>query len=115
MDVFDLIDRLETDLLKAGLDRYERKEPVDRKNRESFLKVKQETEPIFQLIHLWEETVEKEIHRLPVFPNQIKNTRDNMELLLMHSYYKDVRKKRFMELYHSIRYVFNQIQKCQLN
>ncbi|MBO8154994.1 MAG: DUF1798 family protein [Bacillaceae bacterium] len=113
MTIYEIMERLEMDLLKEGLKRYEQSVPADRNDREAFVNIKQETEPVFQLIENWETAVSHLIDELPIYPNQAANTKDNMELFLMHSYYHDVPKKRFMELYHSILYVFNQIKEQQ--
>lgn len=96
--------------LESLRDRFETNEaPGDRKDRAFFDMVKKETTPIYDLLEIWEEdalaTVKE--RKASVHPSQIQSTRENMELLLMHSFYLDVRRKRYIELYTSIRYVFD--------
>ncbi|WP_080874404.1 YppE family protein [Oceanobacillus timonensis] len=96
--------------LEALRERFETGEaPTDRKNRDFFNMVKKETAPVYDALEIWEEAASAAVkeRRADVHPNQIQSTRENMELLLMHSYYLDVRRKRYMELYKSIRYVFD--------
>lgn len=85
--------------------------PEDRKDKQFFLKVKKETEPIYQLLEQWEQTALEIVkaRKVNVHPNQITSTRENMALLLMHSYYIDVRRKRYMELIRAVCYVFDQL------
>ncbi|QHS22551.1 DUF1798 family protein [Virgibacillus sp. MSP4-1] len=104
-----IINGIYSELLEKSLQRYNEGNKVDRKDREEFERIKKETAPIFELINHWEKEVNDHIATLNVMPNQVENTKDNMELLLLHSYYIDVRRKRFMELYHSIDYVMNRI------
>src|SRR5699024_12325755 len=65
-----------------------------------FSNVRQQTEPIFQLLELWEETALQTIktERFNVHPQQIISTKENMQLLLMHSFYKDVRDRKSTRL-----------------
>ncbi|GAB3802524.1 DUF1798 family protein [Virgibacillus kimchii] len=85
--------------------------PENRKDREFFQKVKEETAPIYQLLNEWEEKTLKLVkeRKVNVHPQQVTSTRENMELMLMHSYYIDVKQKRFMELHNSIVYIFDQL------
>ncbi|WP_194841410.1 DUF1798 family protein [Salinibacillus xinjiangensis] len=105
-----MIDQIYDQILNNGLERYNQGDAVDKKDREGFERVKRETKHVFKLIDQWEDEVMENIHRLDIFPNQVQNTKENMELLLLHSYYIDVRRKRFMELYHSIDYVLKLIK-----
>lgn len=75
-----------------------------------FRYVKKETEDVFKLLDAWEGTALRlsEEGRAAVFPQQIDATIDNMKALIMHSYYKDVRKRRYMEIQKACDYVFNQ-------
>lgn len=85
--------------------------PENKKDQAYFKFVKKETDPIFDQLDTWEsealELVKKRI--IDVHPHQVASTKENMELLLLHSYYKDARRKRYMELYKSVRYIFDQI------
>ncbi|UUI38065.1 DUF1798 family protein [Oceanobacillus oncorhynchi] len=96
--------------LETLRERFEKSEaPSDRKDRSFFNMVKAETAPIYDLLESWERDASAAVkeRKASVHPNQVQSTRENMELLLMHSYYLDVRRKRYMELYTSIRYVFD--------
>lgn len=85
--------------------------PENRSDKNFFLMVKEKTKPIYQTLEAWEEEALRLVKQrtVNVHPQQITSTRENMELLLLHSYYIDVRRKRYMELNHSIHYVFNQL------
>lgn len=108
--------KVQTEQLKQQLsklkDKFEANEPpINRQDKSFFLMVKEETLPVYQLLEVWEETalnVVKE-RKVNVHPHQISSTRENMELLLMHSYYIDVKRKRYMELHNSILYIFDQL------
>jgi hypothetical protein len=94
------------------LDIYEANEPpTDRRDKPFFLKVKEDTLPIYNLLGTWEENALNIIRerKVDVHPHQITSTKENMELLLMHSYYIDVKRKRYMELHNSIHYIFDQL------
>ena len=73
--------------------------------------MKEETAPIFQLLEEWEKSALKLVkeRKVNVHPQQVTSTRENMELMLMHSYYIDAKEKRFMELHNSILYIFDQL------
>lgn len=106
----------QTEALKQHLnslkDRFENTAPPEnRRDRDFFQMVKRETTPIYELLENWEETalhLVKE-RKVSVHPHQVTSTRENMELLLMHSYFFDARRKRYMELNHSVLYIFDQI------
>lgn len=106
----------QTEQLKQHLhhlkDKYENDAPPENKNdRQYFIKVKEKTVPVYDLLEKWEEAALKVVkeRKVNIHPHQITSTRENMELLLMHSYYVDVRRKRYMELNHSILYIFDQL------
>lgn len=85
--------------------------PENRRDRDFFQKVKNETSPIYEALESWEEVtliLVKE-RRVNVHPHQVTSTRENMELILMHSYFMDARRKRYMELHNSVLYIFDQI------
>ena len=86
--------------------------PENIKDRNFFEMVKKETEPLFELIEKWEEealaTIKK--RELLLHPQQIESTRENFELIIMHSYYIDVKSKRYMELQQAIDYVLELIK-----
>lgn len=93
-------------------ERFENTEPPEnRRDRDFFQMVKDETTPIYQLLEAWEENTLHIVkqRKVNVHPQQVTSTRENMELLLMHSYFFDARRKRYMELYNSILYILDQL------
>jgi len=108
--------KIKTQQLKQRLDnlkeRYEEHDPPkNRRDKDFFEMVKQETTPVYQLLIEWEDLALASIknREVDVHPHQVTSTKENMELVLMHSYYIDARHKRYMELNHSIHYIFDQI------
>jgi hypothetical protein len=85
--------------------------PVDKKSYEFFGQVKKETAPMFKLNNEWMEAAETFVknRNANVHPNQVKSTHENMEMIILHSYYLDVHRKRFKELYQSSHYVLDMI------
>ena len=86
--------------------------PEDAKDLDFFQYVKKETEPIFDLAEKWETVALEAVKNKEVLvhPQQIEATRENFELVLLHSYYVDVKSKRYMELIQSIDYVCDLIK-----
>ncbi|WP_010530787.1 DUF1798 family protein [Lentibacillus jeotgali] len=106
----------ETEQLKEHLERlkhiYEENNPPEsKKDKQFFLMVKERTEPVYEILAEWEEKVLKLVkeRKVNLHPQQITSTRENMELLLLNSYYVDVKRKRYMELNHSILFIFDQL------
>ena len=96
--------------LNQLLEHYQLNEaPKDLRDKEFFQFVKMTTNPTYELLDIWEEEALEQIkkHQLRVHPHQVVSTKENMELLLMHSYYVDVKEKRYMELNYSIHYVLD--------
>jgi len=85
----------------------------DRRDRQLFDQMKTETAPIFKLIDMWyEQTIEIiQKEKLILREQQITSTKENFEMLVLHSYYIDVRKRRYMELNRSCLYIFDQLLK----
>src|SRR5699024_12763405 len=85
--------------------------PKNKSDKNFFLMVKERTNPIYQTLERWEEEALHLVKQriVDVHPQQITSTKENMELLLLHSFYIDVKRKRYMELNHSIHYEFNQL------
>ncbi|SDX72653.1 DUF1798 family protein [Salimicrobium album] len=85
--------------------------PVDRTDHEFFEKVKNETAPYFELVQDWYEEVEPFVKErdVTVHPNQIKSTHENIEMLILHSYYLDVDKNRYKDLHQSSHYVLDMV------
>lgn len=75
--------------------------------------VKTETEPIFEIVKQWETLLaEESINRKMIIPeNIILSTKDNMTALIMHSFYKDVRRRRYMEIKRSCLYTYQSVLK----
>lgn len=82
------------------------------KNRAFFEEIRKEADATFQLLDGWVEQAtivveQKEIKVLHL--QQIEATKENVESLVLHSYYKDTRKRRFIEIYKSCYYIFAQV------
>lgn len=108
--------KTQTEQLKQHLnhlkDLYENSSPPENKrDKPYFIKVKENTLPVYELLSEWEEQALQAVkaRKVNVHPQQITSTKENMELLLMHSYYVDARRKRYMELNHSVHYIFDQL------
>lgn len=88
---------------------YRNEKEVER-NRTFFSHVKTETEALFSLLDVWEKKATQlaQEKRISIFPQQVTATTDNMQALIMHSYYKDVRKRRYMEIQQACQYIFSQ-------
>ncbi|UOQ46460.1 YppE family protein [Halobacillus salinarum] len=85
--------------------------PIDKKDHEFFERVKSETKPYFEWNQTWREQAEEFVKArdVRVHPNQIKSTHENIEMLILHSYYLDVQRKRYKELFQSAHYVLDMI------
>lgn len=113
----------QTEQLKQHLDmlkdRYEQNEPPESmSDKQFFLKMKAETAQIYLLLEEWKEAALQFVQdrKVNVHPHQIISTTENIELLILHSYYVDARRKRYMELNHSSHYIFDQfINELQLH
>lgn len=101
-------------LVKQLRERFENSEPPEKiSDHQFFNMMKSETMPIFDLLKKWEANAlefVKDKH-VNVHPHQIVSTKENMELIIMHSYYIDARKRRYMELNKSSIYIFDQLLK----
>ncbi|WP_440895700.1 DUF1798 family protein [Amphibacillus sp. Q70] len=106
-----MLQALTVELQQASLRLKERflntEQPKEPKDPEFFQMVKKETEPLFKLSERWEKVALAAIKKreLLVHPQQIESTRENFELILLHSYYIDVKPKRYMELQQAVNYV----------
>lgn len=105
-----------TETLKSSLirlkERYEQSSPPkNRKDRDFFNMVKQETDPLYQLLDEWEDIALASVkeRKVGIHPQQVVSTKENMELLLMHSYFIDTRHTRYMDLYQSVLFIFDQV------
>lgn len=97
------------DILKEKFE--ENKPPKHISDKEFFLKMKEETSPIYDLLEEWEDAALAFVknRQINVHPHQIISTKENMELILLHSYYIDVRRRKYMEINQSSHYIFDQI------
>jgi len=82
-------------------------------DKEFFQFVKKETVPYFDLLEKWEFQALQAIRerKSTLHSQQITSTKENMETLILHSYYIDVRKRNYMEINKSCHYIFNQVIK----
>ncbi|HLS08250.1 DUF1798 family protein [Lentibacillus sp.] len=106
----------QTEALKEHLEQlkniYEENNPPEsKKDKQFFQMVKERTEPVYELLAEWEKNALKAVkeRKVNLHPQQVASTRENMELLLMNSYYVDVKRKRYMELNHSIHFILDQL------
>lgn len=110
----DIIEKTEA-LMKATQEAKERFAHGERptKDRDFFMLVKAETDLTFNILDEWVALTmaSSETNELALYPQQIEATKENMQSLLLHSYYKDTRKRRFMEIYKSCYYIFAQLLK----
>jgi len=85
--------------------------PESIKDRTFFKQMKEETKSIFQLLNEWEsETLTfLQNKQSTLYPQQIEATSENMQMIILHSYYIDVRKRIYMEYFKSTIYVFDQL------
>lgn len=108
--------REKTILLKQQLlqlkNRFFKNDPPESiKDRTFFNQMKQETKSIFQLLNEWESETLTFLQKKQstLYPQQIEATSENMEMIILHSYYIDVRKRIYMEYFKSTIYVFDQL------
>lgn len=83
------------------------------KDKTFFQYVRNETKVLFDMLDEWEKLAEDFVlqRRSGVHLHQIQATKNNMQTLILHSYYKDVRKRRYMEIYKSCKFIFQQVLK----
>lgn len=84
---------------------------------EFFEYVRTETEGVFAKLKEWENILLEldQAGETVIHENMIHSTKDNMTALIMHSYYKDVRRRRYMEIKRSCIYVYQSILKGLTN
>ncbi|HZW67752.1 MAG TPA: DUF1798 family protein [Pseudogracilibacillus sp.] len=78
-----------------------------------FTYVKKETEEMFAQLDEWVDLLSELNEQGDSVINQaiIESTKDNMNALIMHSYYKDVRRRRYMEINRSCIYTYQSVLK----
>lgn len=88
-------------------------EEIEEDQHAFFHSVKEKTDIIFETLHAWEEACLAYVKetKSTVHFKQIIATKENIELLIVHSFYKDMRKRRYMEYYQSSLYVLQQLEK----
>lgn len=110
-DVFELTKQLKQTIDSLHDLFFREGEPPSINDKAFFLQMKEETSPMYQLLATWEEVALAEVkaRNIQVHPHQVNSTVENIELLILHSYYKDIRKRKYMEYYVSSHYVCNQL------
>ncbi len=111
MMIKELTIELKDQLLQLKSNYYQQEKPQNRRDSDFFNYVKKVTEPTFRLVEEWEEKTAEQVksRTLRVHPQQVGSTRENVELLLLHSYYIDVKESRYMNLHNSVLYVLDLI------
>lgn len=109
MDFINLTEQLKIELTKLKDIFLLAEKPDNKRDPAFFAHVKEQTTPLFAMKDEWEQAINTLIQerRVNVHPQQVVSTKENMELLFMHSYYIDVKKQRYMELNKSVFYVFD--------
>lgn len=87
---------------------YEKSEKPEQNNADFFKKVQAAITPAYDLIDQWEVATKKLIQtkKITIFPQQIDATVKSMRAIALHTYYIDVRKRRYMDIHKSCEYVF---------
>lgn len=111
MTLLDITVELTNDLHHLK-EQFYRQEEID-DEKKFFSEVKAATDPIFERLHAWENQTLLYIqqHKSTIHFNQVIATKENIELLIIHGYFKDMRKRRFMEYYQSSLFVLNNLEK----
>lgn len=99
--------RVHLDILQAHYESHEA--PTNLKDKEFFFDVKRKTTPYYEMTEKWESEVLDFVKETKpnLHPNQVVSTAENIGLLLMHSYYIDIKRKRYMELIYAVHYIFD--------
>jgi len=84
-----------------------------RQRDEFFTYVKNNSKEIFAILDEWVNLLSELNEQGNSVINQaiIESTKDNMNALIMHSYYKDVRRRRYMEINRSCIYTYQSVLK----
>ncbi|GAA0444487.1 hypothetical protein GCM10008983_22350 [Lentibacillus halophilus] len=91
---------------------YRANNPPESKNDKAFFqKVKTYTAPIYDLLSEWEDQALHMVkaRQLNLHPQQITSTKENMETLMLHSLYVDIKRKPYMEMVHSTRFILDKM------
>lgn len=85
---------------------------IEPENTELFFNyVKEDTKEVFKQLEKWVAILmDQNKKEQPIIPvSIISSTKDNMTALIMHSYYKDVRRRRYMEINRSCIYTLQSV------
>lgn|SRR5690625_4402648 len=87
------------------------KPPTSVNDRVFFKQMKKETKPIYELLNVWKHETLNFIKnkQSKLFPHQIEATVDNIEMIILHSYYIDIRRRFYMEYFNSTIYILEQL------
>lgn len=110
-DIFQLTKKIKHTIDQLSDVFFREGEPPSMNDKTFFLQMKEETASMYELLKQWEEQALQEVklRNIDVHPHQVHATAENIELLILHSYYKDIRKRRYMEYHNSSHYVCNQV------
>lgn len=111
MDLYSITVSLQKYLYKLQ-HRFETSQPPETMNDRAFFNdMKEETKPIYDLLKTWEIDTLKYIdtNKSNLFPQQIIATIDNIEMIILHSYYIDIRRRFYMEYFNSTIYILEQL------
>ncbi|MFP7253106.1 DUF1798 family protein [Terribacillus goriensis] len=97
-----------SDLMARLKERFLTHEPPSEKHDKAFFEmVKKETEPMYLLLRKWHQAAEEFVQQreVSVHPQQVQSTEENVHLIILHSYYIDIKSERYMDYHQSIGYV----------
>lgn len=95
-------------------ERFETSQPPSSPNdRDFFNYMKKETKPIYELLKIWQQDTLSYIkkNKSMLYPQQITATVENIEMIILHSYYIDIRRRFYMEYFNSTIYILEQLLK----
>lgn len=78
-----------------------------------FEKVRTEINPIYDMVEAWEEKTSYLIQqrKVDLHPKQVDATVKSIKAIALHSYYLDVRKRRYQDIKKSVEYVLQLLLK----
>ncbi|WP_245840294.1 DUF1798 family protein [Terribacillus saccharophilus] len=108
MTTLQIYNKQLSDLIVQLKERFLNHEPPSEKHDKAFFEmVKKETEPMYQLLQEWHQAAADFVQQreISVHPQQVQSTEENVHLVILHSYYIDIRPERYMDYHQSIGYV----------
>ncbi|MFB1098805.1 DUF1798 family protein [Terribacillus sp. JSM ZJ617] len=108
MTTLQIYNKQLSDLMARLKERFLTHEPPSEKHDKAFFEmVKKETEPMYLLLRKWHQAAEEFVQQreVSVHPQQVKSTEENVHLIILHSYYIDIKSERYMDYHQSIGYV----------